>query len=100
MPKKPIKRGFKIWCLVNKYEYLWNFEVYTGKISDNVEKLLGARVVKQLSKPIQNKNHLLFFDSYITNYALMLYLKSKNVHACGTINLSRKYLPNLKMIKI
>lgn len=26
----------------------------------------------------------------------MLYLKSKNVHACGTINLSRKYLPNLK----
>jgi len=99
MPKKPIKRGFKIWCLVDKHGYLWNFEIYTGKVGDSVENQLGARVVKQLSQPIQNKNHLLFFDNYFTSYPLMTYLKSKNIHACGTINLTRKHLPNFKKDK-
>ncbi|XP_008189828.1 piggyBac transposable element-derived protein 4-like [Acyrthosiphon pisum] len=99
MPKKPIKRGFKIWCLVDKHGYLWNFEIYSGKVGDRVENQLGARVVKQLSQPLQNKNHLLFFDNYFTNYPLMTYLKSKNIHACGTINLTRKYLPNFKKDK-
>lgn len=37
MPKKPIKRGFKIWCLVDKQGYLWNFEIYTGKVGDKTE---------------------------------------------------------------
>jgi len=99
MPKKTIKRGFKIWYLVDKYGYLWNFEIYTGKVGDIAEKQLGAREVKELSHPIQNKNNLLFFDNYFTSYPLMLYLKSKNIHACGTINLSRKHLPSLKSDK-
>lgn len=78
---------------------MWNFEIYTGKVGDSVENQLGARVVKQLSKPLQNKNLLLFFDNYFTSYPLMTYLKSKNIHACGTINLTRKYLPNFKKDK-
>jgi len=53
MTKNPIKRGFKIWCLVDKYGYLWNFEVYTGKVGDSVEKQSRARVVKQLSQSLQ-----------------------------------------------
>lgn len=52
MPKKPIKRGFTIWCIVDKQGYLWNFEIYTGKFGDKTEKQLGARVVKQLSQAI------------------------------------------------
>jgi hypothetical protein len=96
MPKKPIKRGFKIWCLVDKQGYLWNFEIYTGKVGEKAEKQLGARVVKQLSQPLQEKNHCLFFDNYFTSYPLMTYLKSKNINACGTVNLTRKFLPALK----
>lgn len=96
MPKKPIKRGFKIWCLVDKRGYLWNFEIYTGKVGEKAEKQLGARVVKQLSQPLQEKNHCLFFDNYFTSYPLMTYLKSKNINACGTVNLTRKFLPALK----
>jgi len=91
-----IKRGFIIWCLVDKHGYLWNFEVYTGKVGDSVENQLGARVVKQLSQPLQNKNHLLFFDNYFTSYPL----KSKNIHACGTINLQENICLILKKIKI
>lgn len=29
----------------------------------------------------------------------MTFLKSKNIHACGTVNMTRKYLPTLKLDK-
>lgn len=51
LPKKTIKRGYKIWALADKYGYLWNFELYTEKSGDLNEKNLGARVIKQLSHP-------------------------------------------------
>lgn len=37
MPKKPIKRGFKVWALVDSEGYLYNFDIYTGKSKDYVE---------------------------------------------------------------
>jgi hypothetical protein len=36
MPKKPIKRGYKIWCLDDKSGYLWRLQIYTGKICNEV----------------------------------------------------------------
>lgn len=99
LPKKPIKRGYKVWALADKNGYLWNLEIYTGKSGDLAEKNLGARVIKQLSQPLQNKNHHLYFDNYFTSYPLMTFLKSKNIHACGTVNMTRKYLPTLKLDK-
>ncbi|CAI6357072.1 unnamed protein product [Macrosiphum euphorbiae] len=47
MPKKPIKRGYKVWALAD-------------------------------------------------NYPLMSYLKSNGIYACGTVNMTRKHLPQLK----
>jgi hypothetical protein len=58
MPKKPIKREFKIWCLVDKQGYLWNFEIYTGKVGEKAEKQLGARVVRLLHCPSAITGHL------------------------------------------
>ncbi|KAL4148520.1 hypothetical protein QTP88_002749 [Uroleucon formosanum] len=95
MPKKPIKRGYKVWSLADKKGYLWNFEIYSGKVGDNVEKNLGGRVVKDLSFPLQNKNHHLYIDNFFTSLPLLSYLKTKGINACGTINLTRKYLPKL-----
>lgn len=94
MPKKPIKRGYKVWSLADKKGYLWNFEIYAGKVGDNVETNLGGRV-KDLSFPLQNKNHNLYIDNYFTSLPLLSYLKTKGINACGTINLTRKYLPKL-----
>ncbi|XP_022164241.1 piggyBac transposable element-derived protein 2-like [Myzus persicae] len=96
MPKKPIKRGYKVWTLADKYGYLWNFDVYTGKSGDKVEKNLGARVVKNLSAPLKNKNYFLYFGNYFTSYTFMSYLKSNGIYACGTVNMTRKHLPQLK----
>jgi hypothetical protein len=55
-----------------------------------VEKNLGGRVVKDLSFPLQNKNHHFYIEIFLQSY-----LKTKGISACGTINLTRKYLPKL-----
>lgn len=60
MPKKPIKRGYKVWSLADKHGYLWNFDLYTGKRGDSVETNLGGRIVKDLTKPLRHKNHNLY----------------------------------------
>jgi hypothetical protein len=38
MPKKPIRRGYKVWMLACKSAYVLKFEVYTGKKGDAVKK--------------------------------------------------------------
>ncbi|KAL4104361.1 hypothetical protein QTP88_019662 [Uroleucon formosanum] len=81
MPKKPIKRGYKVWALADKHGYLWNFDVYTGKSGDTTEKNLGARVVKNF-------------------YPLITYLKLNGIYACGTVNMTRKHLPKFKDDKL
>lgn len=46
MPKKPVKRGIKVWVISDATNgFVSQFEVYTGKKGDTVEKNLGARVV-------------------------------------------------------
>lgn len=64
LPKKPIKRGYKVWMMANKNGYCQKFEIYTGKSKINdadAEKNLGARVVKNLLEGMEGKHHLVFF---------------------------------------
>ncbi|GFR08818.1 piggyBac transposable element-derived protein 3 [Trichonephila clavata] len=63
MPKKPIKRGYKIWMRCNENGFASQFQIYTGKPSD-VEKNLGERVVRDLTQPIYGKNHILYIDNF------------------------------------
>ncbi|KAL4084986.1 hypothetical protein QTP88_027839 [Uroleucon formosanum] len=86
--------------LADKHGYLWNFDVYTGKSGDTTEKNLSARVVKNLSAPLQNKNYFLYFDNYFTSYPLITYLKLNGIYACGTVNMTRKHLPKFKDDKL
>lgn len=43
MPKKPVKRGYKIWMLADQSGYAWNFQIYTGKENNNTEKSLESQ---------------------------------------------------------
>ena len=57
VPKKPIKRGIKVWVLADSHNgYFHSMQVYTGKES-TPEKHLGARVVKDLTTSLKNKYH-------------------------------------------
>ena len=50
MPKKPTKRGFKVWVRADSLNgYVSQMECYTGKKRDTVEVGLGASVVKRLT---------------------------------------------------
>lgn len=41
----------------------------------------------------------MYFDNYFTSYSLITFLKTKNIHACKTVNITQKYLPTLKIDK-
>ena len=61
MPMKPIKRGIKVWMLLDsKTGYFSKFDIYCGK-GTSPEKQLGARVVKTLTEPLKGKFHHIFF---------------------------------------
>ncbi|GFQ71033.1 piggyBac transposable element-derived protein 4 [Trichonephila clavata] len=94
MPKKPIKRGYKIWMRCNENGFASQFQIYTGKTSD-VEKSLGERVVRDLTQPIYGKNHILYMDNFFSSYNLYRYLETQKIFSCGTVNMSRKNLPKL-----
>lgn len=81
-------------CSDNGYNL--NFEVYTRKKKDFVEKNLGASVVKRLTEDLTDKYHHLYFDNYFNSYNLQLELLDKNIYACGTVQAYRKHLPELK----
>lgn len=94
MPKKPVKRGYKVWMLADQTGYCHKFEIYTGKTGDGVEKDLGSRVIKMLCLGLESKGHCLYFDNFFNSVPLLLYLQEKKIYACGTVNSTRKYLPS------
>lgn len=66
MPMKPIKRGFKVWALADSESgYLINFDIYTGKNSNNLTTFgLGENVVLNLSQYLEMKFHCIYFDNF------------------------------------
>ncbi|XP_051170607.1 piggyBac transposable element-derived protein 4-like [Leptopilina boulardi] len=93
LPQKPIKRGFKVWVRADKYGFVCEFQIYTGKIDGSAEKLLGERVVRDLSRELTFKNYHLYFGNYFTSVSLMICLKNEGIQACGTVRSNRKELP-------
>ncbi|XP_053964120.1 piggyBac transposable element-derived protein 4-like [Anastrepha ludens] len=96
MPKKPIKRGYKVWIKCAESGYCLDFDIYTGKEGDKVQVDLGGKVVRQFCEDLKYKNHKVFFDNYFNSYFLQVDLRKDNVLACGTVNSNRKNLPKLK----
>lgn len=103
-PMNPIKRGYKIWCRAGISGYINQFDVYQGKSSnvtgDATESFgLGGKVIANLSKSLQHKNHVLDFDNYFSSVPLLHCLLEKGIYACCTVRPDRKLLPKLKADK-
>ena len=98
-PKKPIKRGYKLWMRADMDGYISKFDIYQGKsVTQDVEGVpnkfgLGERVIYNLTADLKNKNHQVFCDNYFSSVPLMEYLKDNGIMACGTIRSDRKGLP-------
>ncbi len=98
-PKKPIKRGYKLWMRADMDGYITKFDVYQGKSGQKGKEDaypgigLGERVIVDLTKDLFGKNHQVYFDNYFSAVPLVEHLKANGVQACGTIRPDRKYLP-------
>jgi len=95
MPMKPVKRGYKVWCLADsKTGYILKFEVYTGKSETGsaTELTLGERIVSQLTSNLTPAS-LVAFDNFFTTVNLLEMLRSKDIYAVGTVRVNRRGLP-------
>ena len=91
LPAKPIKRGYKIWCLGDSITgYLFNCRIYVGKedVVDN-ETLLGERVVLSLIDGHDFEGKHLYFDNFFTSLSLLEKLRLRRISATGTIRADR-----------
>ena len=96
MPKKPVRRGFKVWMRAEAVNgYVSGFEVYTGKKSDSVEKGLGATVVKTLSDDMHHTHRHLYFDNFFSSVDLLLDLFRVGLYGCGTLRSNRRGFPEV-----
>ena len=94
MPKKPVKRGFKIWARADSTNgYISEFFVYTGKEGDRVETGLGSNVVITLTQQLTNLYHHVYFDNYFNSMSLLLKLLKAGIYGCGTLRINRKGCP-------
>jgi hypothetical protein len=93
MPQKPVKRGFKVWCLaVSRNGYLQAFDVYTGATEGATEGL-GASVVKRLAKGLRKKGYHLYFDNFFSSVDLAQDLLLDDLYCVATTRTNRKKWP-------
>ena len=94
MPKKPTKRGFKVWVLGDSSTgYFSRLEVYTGKKDTGTETGLGARVVLDLTSDFQHRWHRCYFDNFFSSKALLCQLLEVGIYGIGTCRKDRKLFP-------
>ena len=95
MPKKPIKRGFKLWGLsCSCCGYLCNFQLYAGKCTEKAEKGLAKRVVLDLVEPFAGVEHVVYLDNFFTSLDLALRLADMGFGIVGTTKSNSQGLPD------
>jgi DNA excision repair protein ERCC-6 len=99
---KPVRFGFKLWCLTSENGYLYKFLPYGGASTKRAEGLpLGSEVVLSLLEIVDKPQyHKIFFDNFFTSYKLLSMLKEKHFFATGTVRDNRTGNCNLKSLKL
>lgn len=88
---KPIRFGYKLWCLCSASGYLFNCIPYAGA-SDRYDREigLGADVVLRLLKNVNSPcHHRVYFDNFFTSHQLICLLSEKQFCASGTVRNNR-----------
>jgi len=68
------------------------------KVDGNQEKLLGERIVKDLSRQLIGRYYQIYFDSFCTTVDLRISVKKGNgILACGIIRSNRNNLPKVQV---
>jgi len=88
---KPIRFGFKVWCLNTRLGYLIQCEPYQGASGSYDANLgLGGSVVTSLMEDLPTGvPYKLFVDNFFTSTRLLDHLNTKNVSVVGTVRVNR-----------
>ena len=64
-----MKRGYKLWMIIDTNGYSNKFDVYQGKFEQVPEKMkcfgLGKRVVLSMVDHLHNRNHKVYVENYL-----------------------------------
>lgn len=93
--KKASPTGFKVWMLVDvESNYVYSFDIYTGKNKNKREESATAAVVLKLIAPLHDHCwHRIGMDGFFTSVQLFEKLLSKGFYAVGTTRHNRKHFP-------
>lgn len=88
---KPIRFGFKYWCLCSSDGYLFQFMPYGGaSVPHNKAIGLGASVILDLLRHVENpERHTVQFDNFFSSYYLFCLLSERGFRGTGTIRKNR-----------
>ncbi|KAK9729567.1 Transposase IS4 [Popillia japonica] len=95
---KPIRFGYKMWCLNSPSGYLINLDMYQGKNprgNENYEKQFGKCIAPLVSmtdefpEPIKLLLFKFYFDNLFSGFDVLYYLKQKGYQGTGTIRENR-----------
>ena len=98
MPMKPVKRGYKVWCLTNsRTGFVSQFDIYSGRSDTKGYSSisLGVREVLSLCDAYIHSHRLTVFNNIVTSYQLLKTLNERGLYAVGTVRGSRKGLPDI-----
>lgn len=91
---KPIRFGYKVWCLNTVQGYLVDFEVYQGKGIENskeYESCFGkaAAPLVKMADRLEKLPYRFYFDNLFTSLHLLSYFRERGFGATGTIRQNR-----------
>lgn len=91
MRNKPVRFGFKLWCLCSEDGYLFRFMPYGGAGSNITSDLgLGGTVVIDLLDCISDPQlYSVYFDNFFSSYNLFCSLQQKGFSSTGTVRQNR-----------
>ncbi|KAI4455769.1 transposase is4 [Holotrichia oblita] len=86
---KPIRYGYKFWCLSTSTGYLLKCFPYTGAGESKESKRLGSSVTEKLCLGYLPNNSVIFIANYFNSLPLLEILKKNNTTYIGTIRADR-----------
>lgn len=89
---KPIRFGYKAWCLCTRLGYLVQSRLYAGASTGNTNPELGVggSVVADFAKILPEGTRFnFFFDNFFTSVKLLCHLNKSNCTGTGTVRNNR-----------
>ncbi|RWS26761.1 PiggyBac transposable element-derived protein 4-like protein [Leptotrombidium deliense] len=102
MPNKPDPKGIKLWMMCDRYNYVCNFQIYSGEEGERVasggertrEINQTSRVVTDMLSVLpKNRQYHVTTDRFFTSQNLANKLWCQNITLLGTMRKSQKEIP-------